>query len=216
MRTHTKLAALSLALSLGACSKPREQTAVLSDDLKRDLAEASTSATSGLTTTPQSYQRMRFVSSIEQSHATVRVKRPKPSRHPVQLTSSRHPLGEEVAQAKADAMPSMATESPAPEATTEAAPAAPTVVVAPRPSPEPTTTTDGSTPDGHVGGGNSGGGGLGGLLGGIIGAVVIRGGHGGVDKCDPRTEGRPTIIDQPVFGMPLPTGGSVFGGARRR
>jgi hypothetical protein len=52
-------------------------------------------------------------------------------------------------------------------------------------------------------------GGLGGILGGIIGGVVIRGGHGGVDKCDPRTDGRggrPPIFDQPNTGLPLPSG----------
>jgi hypothetical protein len=39
--------------------------------------------------------------------------------------------------------------------------------------------------------------------------VVIRGGHGGVDKCDPRTDGRRTggiYIMGPNSGMPLPTG----------
>ena len=36
------------------------------------------------------------------------------------------------------------------------------------------------------------GGGLGGVLAGIIGAVVIRGGHGGIDNCDPRIDGRRT------------------------
>jgi hypothetical protein len=61
------------------------------------------------------------------------------------------------------------------------------------------------------------GGGLGGLLGGLIGAVIIRGGHGGIDKCDPRTDGRanPTVIDRPDFGMPLPTG-QTFPRSRQR
>jgi hypothetical protein len=214
MRTNSKVAALSFALLLGACGKPREQATALPDDLKRDLAEASGPA-NGLSIAPQSYQRMRFVSSIEQLPSAVRAKRPKVTHHhPTQMTASRQTAGPETAQGTADAMPSMATESPSPVSTPEAAPAAPTVVVAPRPAPEPSSSPAGSAPEGQAGGGGHGGG-WGGLLGGIIGSVVIRGGHGGVDKCDPRTEGRPTIIDRPDFGLPLPTG-QVFSGAGRR
>jgi hypothetical protein len=46
------------------------------------------------------------------------------------------------------------------------------------------------------------------MLGGIIGAVVIRGGHGGRDKCDPRTDRRGGIVIArgPDLSMPLPTG----------
>ena len=64
--------------------------------------------------------------------------------------------------------------------------------------------------------GGHGGGGWGGLIGGIIGSVVIRGGHGGVDKCDPRTDGRarPPISDRPDFSMPLPIGRPTFPGPR--
>src|SRR4030081_3053520 len=76
MRTTRNVAALSVALLLGACGRRQEQTAALSDDLKRDLAAASL-AGSDLATAPQSYRRMRFVSEIEQSRAGVPAKRPK-------------------------------------------------------------------------------------------------------------------------------------------
>ena len=55
------------------------------------------------------------------------------------------------------------------------------------------------------------------VIGGIIGSVVIRGGMGGVDHCDPRTDGRrgggyPSI---PTSRMPVINGGGrVFGGHR--
>ena len=86
-------------------------------------------------------------------------------------------------------------------------------------APAPIPVSSGPADDGRsVGEGGIGerrpGGGVGGLLGGIIGAVVIRGGHGGVDKCDPRTDGRRgrggVIARRPVFGMPSPVGRPTF------
>ena len=78
------------------------------------------------------------------------------------------------------------------------------------PAPLPVPARGGSGADGGLGqrGRGRGIGGLGGILGGIIGGVVIRGGHGGVDKCDPRTDGRTggIFIMGPNSGMPLPTG----------
>jgi hypothetical protein len=86
---------------------------------------------------------------------------------------------------------------------------------APAPAPTAGRGDDGrSVGQGGIGD-RSAGGGLGGILGGIIGAVVIRGGHGGVDKCDPRTDGRRRggiggVFDRPDFGMPVPTGRPTF------
>jgi hypothetical protein len=47
--------------------------------------------------------------------------------------------------------------------------------------------------------------------------VVIRGGAGGIDHCDPRHDGRarPTVGGRPDFGMPVYQG-RVLGGVRRR
>ena len=87
---------------------------------------------------------------------------------------------------------------------------------APASSPTAGRGDDGrSVGEGGIGERRSGGG-LAGVLGGIIGAVVIRGGHGGVDKCDPRTDGRRrggmggVLVDRPDFGLPLPTGRPTF------
>lgn len=231
MRTEWKVAALSLALLLGACGKRQEPTVSLSDDLKRDLAAASP-AGGDLTTAPQSYRRMRFVSDIEQSKAAVPAKRPTLSHHHVKPTIRRQPVSEEsTTDVALDPVVRMASESPAPASTPEAPAPEPSIVIAHQPSPEPTSAPSGSTSGGRVGDGDYGGvgdgghggvgggdhgGGLGGLIGGIIGGVVIRGGHGGVDKCDPRTDGRarPTI-DVPIFIQPT-FPGRPFPGSRRR
>jgi hypothetical protein len=78
------------------------------------------------------------------------------------------------------------------------------------PAPSPVPGSVGSGNDGRGRGRGRGIGGLGGILGGIFGGVVIRGGHGGVDKCDPRTDGRSRggiFIMGPTSGMPrLPAG----------
>jgi hypothetical protein len=220
MRTKREIAALSLALLVGGCGKRAEQTAVLSEDLKKDLAAAS--ATGGdLAIAPQSYQRMRFVSDIEQAKASMPAKRPKLSHHKVRPTVRPQPAAETTSDVTVDEVASAASESPAPASTTEAPVPEPTVVVAQNPSPEPTNVPAESPSAGQASGrgGGGGGGGWGGLLGGIIGAVVIRGGHGGVDKCDPRTDGRgrfPVVIDRPDFGLPLPTGQPTFPRSPRR
>ena len=216
MRTDWKIAVLSLPLVLGACVKRPEQTASLSDDLKRDIAAAS-AAGGELAIAPQSFRRMRFVSDIEQSRTSRPAKRPKVSHRPVRPTASPQPAADEATDVASDEVVAMASESPAPVSPSEAPAPAPAIVIAQRPSAEPAVAQAGPESEGNVGD-RGGGGGLGGLLGGIIGAVVIRGGHGGVDKCDPRVDGRarPTVIDRPDFGLPLPTGQPTFPGSRRR
>ena len=203
MRTEYKVAALSLALLSVSCSKRPEPTASLPDDLKRDLAAAAI-PTGDLATAPTSYQRMRFVSDIERTRATVPAKRPKISQHHDRMVASHQPA------TNVDPIASMASQAPAP-VSTPVATEEPTIVVAGRPAPPP-SATQASQGDEH-----GGGGGIGSVLGGIFSGVVIRGGHAGTDKCDPRTDGRArgTITDRPDFGLPLPTG-QVFGGSRRR
>lgn len=218
MRTDRHLAALSLALALGACSTRQDQTATLPDDLKKDLAVASSPA-SDLATAPRNYQRMRFVSGIEQWRGGAPAKRPKTTRHLTRSARVQEPVS---AAAAADIAPdpvaSMVAESPAPVSTPEAV-SEPAVVVTRGPIAEPSNAPAPSSEGAGDGGRiqrRGGGGGLGGLLGGIIGAVVIRGGHSGLDPCDPKTDGRarPTMTERPDFGMPLPTG-QIFGGSHR-
>ena len=206
MRMDLKVAALSLAVLAGACSRREEPTtATLSDDLKRDLAAAS--APGDLAGAPQKFERMRFVSDVERVQSNTPAKSPRVARSTVRSTVKKRP-------APAPA----AARSPEPVATPVSEPMPEPMVIAQRPSPDPVNVPVG-TNDGGMGergrnggvGGSRGVGGLGGILGGIIGAVVIRGGHGGVDKCDPRTDGRNRggpVIDRPDYGSPYPTGGT--------
>lgn len=208
MRTEGIVAALSLALLVSACSKRPEPTAALPDELKKDLAVASASV-SQLATAPQSYQRMRFVSDIERTHASVPAARPKVSRHHEHTAPSAHALGNPVVSFASRTLQAVATpaaESPAPE---------PTLVVAARPAPEPMVAQPGGPSDAVVEEGH--GGGLG-ALGGVIAGAVIRGGRSSTDKCDPRTDGRlnGSIRGRPDFAMPIPMTPPIFGGARRR
>ena len=222
MRTDVKVATLSLAVVLGACNARQEQATGLSEDLKKDLAVAS--AASDLATAPKSYQRARFVSDIEMSSRTklpapklvASKRRTKPVRRPVPV--ERPPANDVVEDPKVAANEELAPASAAtPAATSTPEPVVivqqPTTETAPAPAPvNPGRGDDGrSVGEGGIGE-RRGGGGLGGMLGGIIGAVVIRGGHGGVDKCDPRRDGRRggILVQRPDFGMPSPVGRPTF------
>jgi len=213
MRTDFKVASLALGLALSACSRREEPTATLSDDLKRDLAVAS-SSTSDLATAPQNYQRMRFVSDVELPK-TEPAHRPSVSKKPIRPVIQRSPKAVEPLPEPAKAPEVIAVvNKPAPAPASEA-PIPEPVVIAQRPTPDYTPANQPSSmpSDGGMGERRRGGGvgGLGGILGGIMGGVVIRGGHGGVDKCDPRTDGRgrAPVFDNPVSGMPIPMGHSI-------
>ena len=213
MRMDLKAATLSLAVLLGACSRKEEPTATLSDDLKRDLAAAS--APGDLAGAPQSYQRMRFVSDLERPRAAEPAKRPKVTRNPIRPTVRQAPKAETVADVATEK--ETVAEAPAQPAVSEpvSAPMPEPMVISQRPTPDPVyVPTRGSPGDGGMGerGRNGGVGGIGGILGGIFTGVVIRGGHGGVDKCDPRTDGRGRggVFERPQAGFPLPTGQTTF------
>lgn len=223
MRTDVKVAALSLAVALAACNSRQEQATGLSDDLKRDLAAAA--APGDLATAPSAYQRTRFVSDVEMNRA--RKPAPKVVASKRKTTPVRRPEAVRTPAADVVAEPSVASnEESAPAPTPVAAPEAintDPVVIAQQPSepsaPAPAPTAGRGDDGRSVGqggiGDRSAGGGLGGILGGIIGAVVIRGGHGGIDKCDPRTDGRRRggmggVLDRPDFGMPVPMGRPTF------
>ena len=226
MRTDVKVAAITFGVLLVACSDTRQEQATgLSEDLKRDLAAAA--APGDFTTAPRAYERTRFVSDIELSRTaktpTPRLvatkRRTKPVMRAEAVRTPAPDVVENPAVASEEAMAEAPAPAPAPSPSTEP------VVIAQQPA-EPgapaSVPTAGRGDDGRsVGQGGIGerarGGGLGGVLGGIIGAVVIRGGHGGIDKCDPRTDGRRrgggmggVLVDRPDFGMPLPTGRPTF------
>jgi hypothetical protein len=223
MRTDWKVAAptlavvlaVGLAIVLGAFGRHQAPPAVVSEELKKDLATVSAPG-GDLAIAGQSYRRMRFVSGIERSKVSARVKGPKVSHHHERPAASSQATAEATTNVALDPVTSMASDAPAPVATPEAPAPEPAIVIAQRPSPAPVSAPQGSSEGSGVGDRGHGGG-LGGLLGGLIGAVIIRGGHGGIDKCDPRTDGRanPTVIDRPDFGMPLPTG-QTFPRSRQR
>jgi len=215
MRTDVKVAAISFAVVLGACNSRREQTTGLSEDLKRDLAVASASA-GDLATAPTAYQPTRFVSGVEMARSKVTV----PHMVATKRRTPKVKRAEAVSKPADDVVADPAVASnealgpaPAPVATPSAPTVEPTVIVqqpttesAPAPEQPSTGRTDGGgRGDGGIGDRGRGSG-IGGILGGIIGAVVIRGGHGGVDKCDPRTDGRRRggVFDRPDIGRGLP------------
>ena len=174
--------ALSLALVLCACDKPAEPSAPAKD----------------IVVAPQTYQRMRFVSDIEQSRASTPARRPKVARH----------AGRAVVAAP-DPMHAMMMHAPVAMVTSTSTTPEPSVVVAAHAAPEAVTVPIGPTAE-------EGGGGIGAMLGGLVGSAVIRGGRVGDGKCDPRTDARAngTIANRPDFSMPQPTGQPTFG--RRR
>ena len=219
MRTNRTLAALSFAATLGACRTRSEQPAAAPTDLEKDLAAAST-ASGAYATAPQNYQRMRFVSSVEL------VRGGAPARH-TNLTHS-HVRARVSRTPTPDPVEAVASITPAVTSTASSSAPEPSVVVSPAPAPAPAATsvdmpmpssegTGAPSRDGRGAEGRGGGlGGLGGLLGGIIGGVVIRGGRGGVDHCDPRTDGRARPnVGRPDLGVPLPTGAPTFPGRTR-
>lgn len=217
MRSNWKIPALSLALILAACGSP-ERPAAITEDLKRDLAAVSASIE--LSPAPKSYQRARFVSSIEQSRAGRPAKHPAPAAHAEHAMASHVPAAAspttEVAPelVASDAVVAMTSESPAPASTPAASTTEPSIVIVQTPEPAREPARGPSAPSGGMIG-DDGQGGLGGLIGGPGGAV-IRGGHGGVDKCDPRKHERPQIptSDRPTFKMPSQGGRSLSGGRR--
>jgi hypothetical protein len=216
MRKHVKVATLSLAVFAGACGTSKEKSAALPDDLQKDLATASAPA-SDLATAPRNFEPTRVVSEMERTTAPRPVKKivaTKRKTKPVRRPEAVSKPAVEVAAAEIAGTEEMAPstkKAPAPsDLPTIPEPIATSPEPGADPSPLPVPARGGSGGDGGIGqrGRGRGIGGLGGILGGIIGGVVIRGGHGGVDKCDPRTDGRTggIFIMGPNSGMPLPTG----------
>ena len=206
-----KLLTVALALGAMACGTKQEQSATLDADLQKDLATV-TLPDSGLALASANYDRMRFVSAVEQVKPAVPSKRtsiaPKPAPAPKPRPKAKRapapaPTPEPQVVAEADAP----EPEPQPVVAEAPAPEPQPVVVVQQPSPEPSRAPVGIGSQGGIGRGGSGGG-WGGVLGGIIGAVVIRGGMGGVDHCDPREDARRNI---PVSRNPRVNTGRVFG-----
>lgn len=197
MRKIMTLSVLTAAIAVAGCRDgPSRGSEVMTVDLERDLALASAPRVN----------RSAVLSAIEGGPTGAPSGIERGQRAPVAvrkrtLRPSPSPVEQEVVGSQT------AAELPAPVFTATVSETVP----APSPAPEPVATapahdpiTDnlpGSGPSaGNGDDGNSGigrgsggrrGGGMGGMggIGGIIG-VIIRGGGVGVDKCDPRTDGR--------------------------
>ncbi len=216
MHKLVRISVLPVAAIAVACGrgKSAEKDAALTADLKRDLAAASASGVE-LASTVGDYQRTRFVSAIE-SPATSAPVRKRSVRKPVaraasvgagEVAKSPDPATENKVEV---AQPEPATEAPAPTIDTPT-----NVAVTPRPTPVGTAPAPTDAGSGAVGGGARGGGlgGIGEAIGTVIGVVIIRGGAGGIDHCDPRTDRRPTngpiVLPDPRAPIPIGGAGSV-------
>jgi hypothetical protein len=202
MRKSYLLLAGAGAVLLAACSGDKK--AAMNDDLKNDLALASSS--DGITlanSSPNPGQQV--ISAIERTTP--------PARQPAASAPVRHH------KPAPKAPPQLVrTQAPATVVQNEPQPVAPAPVandptpVSPRPQPVAV-----SYPSGPSSGGDNGSVGRGSTAGAIIGTIlgaVIRGGivGGGVDNCDPRTEGRTGGSINNRLPFPVGTGGRVIYG----
>lgn len=219
MRATAIISIIPVGLLIAACGGgDRQANRALSADLQRDLAAASATSVE-LASASHAYKPTRFVSAIEQPGGPApapraTVKRPAPRR----VTTARAPesaVAPEPAPEPEIVAPEQVAVTPEPATATAPEP----TVIAPRPTPMP-ASYPGSVDRGTRGSG----GGIGEGIGGIIG-VIIRGGNGGIDHCDPRTDGRSRrgggifypgsgrIPINPIIGavigdrMPTPRGG---------
>ncbi len=199
MRKFVSLAGIASALVVAACSS---KSAVMSDELKKDLEVASSSNAINLATSQQA-PGSQVVSAIERAT-------PPAPRHIAQsqrvvkhrAAPKAPPAAVEVQQA--DVSPAV---EPQP---VEVAPAPVDPVPIASPRPRPIATQGGGNDTGRAGGG-----GIGSVLGGIF-TVVIRGGGVDGDECDPRPDGRTrggiSVNNRiPVIGT-FPGSGRIGGG----
>ena len=170
MRTIVRLAGVTGVLLVAACSGKDQ---VADDEFRKDLELASTASP---ITLQNSQARAQVVSAIERTTPPA-PRRAAPSQRVAKHTPAprSRPAPVEVEEAdvseELEPMPVEIAEAP--------------VEAAPLPSsrPQPVASSGGGTYEGEIGRNR------GSSVGSIIG-VVLRGGHGGIDECDPRTDGR--------------------------
>ena len=177
VRTFVGAAGIAGALFIAACSGSES---VVDDSFIKDLELARAASPITLQASPTGAQ---VVSAIERTAPAQR--RIAPSQRAVKHTPAprRTPAPVEIEQpgsavAEVEAEPVVVAEAPA------EAPADVPQIPSARPQPVPSTGTGGGGyGDGDIGRGRGDG------VGTII-AVVLRGGHAGIDDCDPRVDGR--------------------------
>jgi hypothetical protein len=184
-RTWSLLVVPLVALACRGAKPPTQQSDALSDDLRRDLDQAS----SQVSELAASRNGGHFVSALELGQSAEPAKTNVASaRAPKHRAPHRTSPAKKIAPA-ADPEPIVTAEAPAPVQSPVIrvkAPAepAPEPTAGPRPTPMPMPDPNG-TVIGDEGNGRRSGGGMGGVIGTVIG-VVIRGGAVGDDHCDPR------------------------------
>ncbi len=201
MRNHLRyVVSLAAVLAVAACSGKKS---AMNDDLRKDLELAGTG--DAITLAGTASQKQQVVSAIErttppaprhvaQSQRVARHK-PAPKLPPEPVEAQKADVSEEVVQQPVEIAP--APVDPAPIAT---------------PRPHPVATQTGSGDNRGSGGGSN----IGSILGGVI-SVVLRGGSGGIDDCDPRTDGRyPTTRRVPIsINSRIPVIQGTFPGSGR-
>ena len=192
MRTIVRLAGITGALAVAACSG---KDIAVSDDFKKDLELASASSPINLA---ESQPAAQIVSSIErtappalrrvaQSQRVVK-HRPAPRATPAPVEVEQADVSEEVEPAPMEVSPTPAEPAPLPS-----------------PRPQPVASSGGDLGEGPIGRDDGAA-----TIGTIIG-VVLRGGHGGIDECDPRTDGRRGRVNTAINNR-IPVIGTFPGG----
>lgn len=174
MRKFVGVAGFSVALLAAACTGTEQQP--VDEGLRKDLELAFTASPITLASSPKGAQ---VVSAIERTAPAP--KRVAPSqravRHVPAPSRVQAPVEVEEADVAEEVEPAPVEVAEVPEE------------VAPVPSARPRPVESPATGGGYGDIGDIGGGGRGASVGTIIG-VVLRGGHAGVDDCDPRVDGR--------------------------
>ena len=169
VRKFVGVAGVSVALLAAACSGPGQS---VDEGLRKDLELASTASPITLASSPKGAQ---VVSAIERTAPAPR--RIAPSQRAVRHTPAPSPVQAPVEVEAADVSDEV---EPAP---VEVAEVPQEVAPVPSARPRPVESPGAGGGYGDIGGGRGDG------IGTIIG-VVLRGGHAGVDDCDPRVDGR--------------------------
>lgn len=196
MRSHYVLATISLAAALTACSKQQDATTAA----QAKTPQAST-ASADLVAAPRPYERMRFVSEIEQSKSNVQMHSPEHARHASRSTVNRNAA----LSATREAIGSKLTSVSVPMSVASSSAPSPSIAVATTQAAPPMTMPAAAASE-VVGDHQHG-------LGGLVGSVMIRGGVGPNGKCDPRSDAQAAgmLAGRPNSAMPLMPSSSVFG-----
>ncbi len=196
MRTHYLVATIALAAGLTACNRQHDAPTAT-----RARTAQPSSATMDLASAPRPYQRMRFVSEIEQSKSSVQARSPEHARH-ASHTAPNHTDAATVTRA---AIASLVTNAPLPVAVAASSAPAPSIAVASTQAAPPLTMPAGAASEVVADRGHG--------LGGLVGSVMIRGGVGPNGKCDPRSDAQAAgmLAGRPNSAMPMMPSTSVFG-----